>query len=47
LQRKTDAIREYNGYHSDEPKELPSETIDTNDVITAARELYEFVNDKQ
>tara|TARA_B110000091_G_C13408267_1_gene307038 strand:- start:84 stop:299 length:216 start_codon:yes stop_codon:yes gene_type:complete len=47
LQRKTDAIREYNGYHEDEPRELPSETIDTNDVITAARELYEFVNDKQ
>jgi len=47
LQRRIDAIREYNGYHSDEPKELPSETIDTNDVITAARELYEFVNDKQ
>ena len=47
LQRRIDAIREYNGYHSGEPKELPSETIDTNDVITAARELYEFVNDKQ
>ena len=47
LQRRIDAIREYNGYHSDEPKELPSETIDTNDVITAARELYEFVNGKQ
>ncbi len=47
LQRRIDAIREYNGYHSDEPRELPSETIDTNDVITAARELYEFVNDKQ
>jgi len=47
LQRKTDAIREYNGYHPEEPKELPSDTIDTNDVIAAARELYEFVNDKQ
>ena len=47
LQRRIDAIREYNGYHEDEPRELPSETIDTNDVITAARELYEFVNDKQ
>jgi hypothetical protein len=47
LQRKTDAIREYNGYHEDAPKDLPSETIDTTDVIKAARELYEFVNDKQ
>jgi|TARA_R110000751_G_scaffold118272_1_gene218632 hypothetical protein len=47
LQRKTDAIREYNGYHSDEPRELPSDTIDTDNVIAAARELYEFVNDKQ
>ena len=47
LQRRIDAIREYNGYHSDEPRELPLETIDTNDVIKAARELYEFVNDKQ
>jgi|TARA_R110002124_G_scaffold149721_4_gene315863 hypothetical protein len=47
LQRKTDAIREYNGYHEDAPKDLPLDTIDTVDVIKAARELYEFVNDKQ
>jgi hypothetical protein len=47
LQRKTDAIREYNGYHEDAPKDFPSDTIDTDAVIKAARELYEFVNDKQ
>ena len=47
LQRKTDAIREYNGYHEDEPKDLPLDIIGTEDVIKAARELYEFVNDKQ
>ena len=46
LQRKIDAIREYNGYHADEPKDLPVDTIDTVDVINAAKELYEFVNDK-
>ena len=35
-------------YHEgNEPRDLPSETIDTVDVIKAARELYEFVNDKQ
>ena len=47
LQRKTDAIREYNGYHEDAPKDLPLDIIGTEDVIKAARELYEFVNDKQ
>ena len=47
LQRKTDAIREYNGYHEDAPKDLPLNIIGTEDVIKAARELYEFVNDKQ
>lgn len=47
LQRKTDAIREYNGYHTEEPKDLPSDTIDTDDVVAAARDLYAFVNEKQ
>ena len=47
LHRKTEAIREYNGYHPEEPKELPSDAVTTAEVITAAKELYEFVNDKQ
>ena len=37
LQRKTDAIREYNAYNEGNEKDLPSETIDTVDVIKAAK----------
>jgi hypothetical protein len=47
LQRKLDAVREYNAYNEGNEKELPSDTINTVDVIKAAKELYEFVNDKQ
>ncbi len=47
LQRKTDAVREHNAYNEGNEKELPSDTINTADVIKAAKELYEFVNDKQ
>ena len=47
LQRKLDAVREYNAYNEGNEKELPSDTINTVDVIKAANELYEFVNDKQ
>jgi hypothetical protein len=47
LQRKLDAVREYNAYNEGNEKELPLDTINTVDVIKAAKELYEFVNDKQ
>lgn len=47
LQRKIQSILEHNGYHPEDIKEVPSDQINADDVIKTARELYEFVNDKQ
>jgi len=47
LQRKIQSIQEWNAYHQEVQKEIPSDEINTADVIKAAKELYEFVNDKQ
>lgn len=47
LQRKIQSAQEWNAYHQDNQKEVPSDEISTADVIKAAKELYEFVNDKQ
>lgn len=45
-QRQIDAIV-YNNEFSETKTEVPIFTIDATDVITTARLLYEFVNDKQ
>ena len=47
LQRKIQSIQEWNAYHQEDQKEVPSDQINADDVIKTARELYEFVNDKQ
>ena len=46
LQRKIQAVQEHNGYNPEDVKEVPSDEISTADVIKAAKELYEFVNEK-
>ncbi len=46
LHRKIQAVQEYNGYNPEDVKEVPSDEITTADVIKAAKELYEFVNEK-
>ena len=45
-QRQIDAIV-YNNEFSETKTEVPIFTVDATDVIATARELYEFVNDKQ
>lgn len=47
LQRKIQSAQEWNAYNQENQKEVPSDEISTADVIKAAKELYEFVNDKQ
>ena len=46
LQRKIQAVQEHNGYNPEDVKEVPADEISTADVIKAAKELYEFVNEK-
>lgn len=46
LHRKIQAVQEHNGYNPENVKEVPSDEISTADVIKAAKELYEFVNEK-
>ena len=46
LHRKIQAVQERNGYNPEDVKEVPSDEISTADVIKAAKELYEFVNEK-
>ena len=46
LHRKIQAFKEHNGYNPEDVKEVPSDEISTADVIKAAKELYEFVNEK-
>lgn len=45
-QRQIDAII-YNNEFSETKTEVPVFTVSATDVIATARELYEFVNDKQ
>lgn len=45
-QRQIDAII-YNNEFSETKTEVPIFTVSATDVIATARELYEFVNDKQ
>ena len=45
-QRQIDAIV-YNNEFSETKTEVPIFTVSATDVIATARELYEFVNDKQ
>ena len=46
LHRKIQAVQEHNGNNPEEVKEVPSDEISTSNVIKAAKELYEFVNEK-
>ena len=47
LQRRIQSVQEWNTYHQELQKEIPCDEINTYDVIAAAKELYEFVNEKQ
>tara|TARA_R110000823_G_scaffold103280_1_gene220612 strand:+ start:334 stop:555 length:222 start_codon:yes stop_codon:yes gene_type:complete len=46
FRRARDAVYTHNTDHPEDRQPIPVATITSTDVITTARELYEFVNEK-
>ena len=46
IQREDNSVYSHNEVHPESKKVIKSHSITTSDVITVAKELYEFVNQK-
>jgi hypothetical protein len=46
IHRKIDQVHAHNDRNEDNPKVVPARQLKATDVISVAKELYEFVNEK-
>jgi len=46
IHRKIDQVHAHNDRNEDNPKVVPARQLKATDVISVAKELYDFVNEK-
>ena len=46
IQRENDSVYSHNDIHPENKKVVKPQSITTSDVVSVAKELYEFVNQK-